>query len=234
MKPLMSSSRQLDMLHSVSFSSCSFELSILLAFGLNLLVRCTLRTTVYSHTHTHTSRTFKLLYKGDTLTLVYSGYSSCNMGSYDHCGAVGCCQLMFATIPVPPTVKATRLDIVLPPPGQGFYNVTTDAYMLWAPEAPDAPSTASPRGKWHMWVTEMPEGVVPPNQRGGLRNIGHLVADGTPATLPTTGWTYASTAVFPSRNLTRWSRFAVDEPRVYPLEGGGWIMCVNVSRASVL
>ena len=189
--------------------------------------------TVYSHTIC----LLHIVCKGDTLTLVYSGYSSCNMGSYDHCGTVGCCQLMFATMPVPPTAKATRLGIVLPPPGRGFYNVTTDAYMLWAPETPDTPSTdewPSPRGKWHMWLTEMPEGVVPPNQRGGLRNIGHLVADGTAAAVPSTGWTYASTAVFPSRNLTRWSPFAVDEPRVYPLEGGGWIMCVNVPRVSAL
>ena len=170
---------------------------------------------------------------GDMLTLVYSGYSTCDMGTYDHCGSIGCCQLMFATLSVPPVGKATRLGTVLPAPGTGFYNVTTDAYILWQNQEQEPGSveaSGETAGQWHMWVTEMPTGVVPPNQRGGLRNIGHLVATGTQAAVPTTGWTYQDHTVFPPLNLTSWAPLAVDEPRVYPRVGGtGWIMCVSLS-----
>eukprot|EP00035_Acanthoeca_spectabilis_P034505 m.29467 g.29467 ORF g.29467 m.29467 type:complete len:478 (+) comp6693_c0_seq1:45-1478(+) len=156
---------------------------------------------------------------GQTLNLVYSGYSSCSMGTYDHCGNTGCCQLMFSTIAIPPTAKATRLGGVLAPPGQGFYNITTDAYMLHDPDAQ----------QWHMWVTEMPRGTPPHNQPGALRNIGHLTAAGNASVMPTApdAWGYQSTALFPTMNLTRWSPFAVDEPRVYPRAGGGWIMYIG-------
>ena len=38
--------------------------------------------------------------------------------------------------------------MLVPPPGEshGFYNITTDAYMLFEPET----------SLWHMWATEMP------------------------------------------------------------------------------
>lgn len=147
---------------------------------------------------------------GEMLTLVYSGYSTCS-ANQEQCGADGCCQLMFASLPAPPAdgsrgANATRLGSVLPAPGAGFFNLTTDAGLLFD------------SGLWHMWVTEMPLGFA-----GAHRNIGHLIVAGSADAVPTTGWIYESTRVFPALPAA-WAPFAVDEPRVYPATGGGWIM----------
>lgn len=145
------------------------------------------------------------------LSLVYSGYNACN-GSQPTCGPTGCCQLMFSTLPPPPRdgsrgPNATRLGTVLPPPGPGYFNLTTDAGLLF-----DAASDT-----WHMWVTEMPTGF-----EGSHRQIGHLTAPGAAGVPGAAAWTYESTAVFDP--LPAWSPYAVDEPRVYPATAGGWIM----------
>ena len=144
---------------------------------------------------------------GKTLNLVYSGYSNCDMGSNKHCGSIGCCQLMFSTLSLPPVKNATRLGTIVPPPGveEGFFNITTDAFMLY-----DDPL-------WHMWATEMPIA------NSGLgRNIGHLTVPGTEDYMPTSGWTYENRRTFSTFPV--WSPDSLDEPRVYPKEGGGWIM----------
>lgn len=158
------------------------------------------------------ARDMGLAAAGDTLNLVYSGYSNCTAGQLE-CGRIGCCQLMFSTLPTPPPgssaqpSNATRVGAVLPPPGAGYYPLTTDAQMLFD------------GGRWHMFATVMPMG--PPE--GARRNIAHLIAAGGAGAMPTSGWAYASTSILPA--LPAWAPIAVDEPRVYPAAaGGGWIM----------
>ena len=143
------------------------------------------------------------------LALVYSGYSNCSMGSYDHCGTVGCCQLMFSTLTIDEsgdsTSTATRTGTVLPaPPAADFYPLTTDAYMRFEPAT----------SRWHMWVTEVPRGHAPSNCQGCRRQIGHLTVAGNASSLPTHGWSYQSDKVF--QPLPAWAPYAIDEPRVYP------------------
>ena len=157
------------------------------------------------------------------LALVYSGYSNCSMGTYDHCGTVGCCQLMFSTLTIDEsrdsTSKATRTGTVLPaPPATDFYPLTTDAYMRFEPAT----------SRWHMWVTEVPRGHAPNNCQGCRRQIGHLTVAGNASSLPTHGWSYQSDTVF--HPLPDWAPYAIDEPRVYPRTDGargGWIMYIG-------
>jgi hypothetical protein len=157
---------------------------------------------------------------GDTLNLVYSGYSNCSMGGYDHCGLVGCCQLMFSTLDIEnggnSTSKATRLGTVLPaPPAAEFYPITTDAFMLFE----DTTSL------WHMWATEVPTGSAPGNCKGCRRQIGHLTVKASGEHMPTSGWSYESNKVFDP--MPPWAPYAIDEPRVYPKFDGGWIMYIG-------
>ena len=158
---------------------------------------------------------------GNVLNLVYSGYSTCEIGAYDHCGNAGCCQLMFSTLDIVGdsvnTTKATRLGEVLPAPtpASEFYPITTDAFMLFERST----------SLWHMWATEMPRGIAPHNARGGKRQIGHLTVRGTADSMPSRDWSYESTNVFDP--LPAWAPYAIDEPRVYPRSGGGWIMYVG-------
>ena len=116
---------------------------------------------------------------------------------------------MFATLPAPragkPAVNATRLGNVLPVPGKGFYNISTDAYMLFEPAA----------SLWHMWITEIPVG-----SRAAHRNIGHLTVHGTAENMPTTGWTYQTNTVFPE--LPAWGPFVGYRVCRFGDQTGGW------------
>jgi hypothetical protein len=172
------------------------------------------------------ARDMGLQIAGNTLNLVYSGYSSCSMDNegglptstrastaapvfpralsggspqdYASCGRAGCCQLMFSTLAAPPDAKAKRLGITVPSPALG----DASFYNITT----DAYVLFEPPGTWHMWATEMPIA-----NGGNGRNIGHLNVNGTSTVMPVHGWTYENRHVFPT--LPHWSPDALDEPR---------------------
>ena len=114
------------------------------------------------------------------------------------------------------TGSYTRLGTIFPigTTGTDLLATTSDPFMLWDGTI------------WHAWCSIVPAGLADVNSQ---RQIGHLTAAGTGASVPTTGWAFDTIAAVIGKT-TGWTSdgagtiAGVAAPKVYPATGGGWIM----------
>lgn len=159
-------------------------------------------------------RDASFLRSGPTYNIVYTGYRATSQPPDQAWVAV---MLATASSPDGPY---TKQGVILPTTGTGL-SVAPN------PEGTSDPFLMFSGGLWHAWVSAVPADAA----ANGTRAIGYLTATGTYDAVPTSGWTWANTMILKGKT-TGWTSTGagaiagIAAPKVYPKDGGGYIMYI--------